>query len=83
MSSSRLPGKSMIDIAGKPMIQHVIERLKKAKSIDQIILATSNQSSDEPLADFVRSLGYQVYQHTGDINDVVGRVLAAAKMVNA
>ncbi|NQT49971.1 hypothetical protein HQ571_04715, partial [Candidatus Kuenenbacteria bacterium] len=39
--------------------------------------------SDEPLADFVRSLGYQVYQHTGDINDVVGRVLAAAKMVNA
>ena len=41
MSSSRLPGKIMTDIAGKPMLQHVINRVQKARMLDLVLVATS------------------------------------------
>ena len=41
-ASSRLPGKPLMDIAGKPMIQHVYERTQKAKTLDQIVVATDD-----------------------------------------
>jgi spore coat polysaccharide biosynthesis protein SpsF len=83
MSSTRLPGKSLVDIAGRPMIWHLFNRISKSKTVDEIILATSNLRSDDPLARYVRKLGYRVFRYQGDINDVVGRILAAAKWAKA
>ena len=53
MSSTRLPGKVMLPLAGAPMIQRQIERVQEAANIDELIVATSDQSSDDPLAAFL------------------------------
>ena len=49
MSSNRLPGKVMENIVGKPMLCHIVERLNKAKLLDNIIVATTDKEIDEPL----------------------------------
>ena len=56
MSSTRLPGKVMAELAGAPMIARQIERLRRAKRIDRIVLATSADPSDDPLAACVEAL---------------------------
>jgi len=53
--STRLPGKPLADIAGKPMIQHVYERAKEVKSVSYVIVATD----DERIAKVVRQFGGQ------------------------
>lgn len=55
-ASTRLPGKPLLDIAGKPMIRHVVERVSQARLIDQVIVATD----DERIATVVRSFGGEV-----------------------
>ena len=54
MSSKRLPGKTMIFIKDKPLIGHVVERIKKAKTISRIVVLTSNQNSDLPIIKYCR-----------------------------
>lgn len=76
MSSSRLPGKVMKPILGVPMVGRQIERLHHAKSLDRLVLATSDQDDDTPLADYVASLGVAV--HRGSLNDVLDRFHGAA-----
>ena len=51
--SSRLPGKPLKDILGKPMIQHVYEQAKKAKYLDEVVVATD----DDRIVEAVRSFG--------------------------
>ncbi|MFZ5589812.1 MAG: aminotransferase class III-fold pyridoxal phosphate-dependent enzyme [Pseudomonadota bacterium] len=77
MGSTRFPGKVMCPIKGVPMIELLLRRLAKAKRIDQIVLATSDDSRDQPLADHVRGLGYEVFR--GSENDVLDRYYQAAK----
>lgn len=60
MGSSRFPGKMLQDLAGKPLLWHVIHRLRKCTHVTQIILATSNQRADDPLADYARRLGVDI-----------------------
>ncbi len=50
MESTRFPGKILADLAGKPMLQRVIERLKRVPKIDELIVATSDRSSDDAIA---------------------------------
>ena len=50
MTSSRLPGKMLKDVGGKPVIIHVLDRLKQAKTLDDIILATTSNRTDDDLA---------------------------------
>ncbi|MBA3696901.1 MAG: aminotransferase class III-fold pyridoxal phosphate-dependent enzyme [Methylotenera sp.] len=76
MGSTRLPNKVMRNINDTPMIAFLLERLSQSKKIDQIILATSNDPRNEPLAEFVRGLGYAVY--LGSENDVLDRYYNAA-----
>ncbi len=52
LSSTRFPGKILRDIAGKPLIWHIIHRLKKTKHIKTIVVATSDQPSDDALVDY-------------------------------
>lgn len=77
MGSTRLPNKVMRRICGIPMIGLLLERLARAKRIDQIILATSDDPRNKPLASYVRELGFLVYQ--GSENDVLDRYYQVAK----
>lgn len=73
MSSSRLPGKVMLPINGEPMIYRQIERIKQASAIDELIVATSSDSSDDPLAKFLEAKNIKVFR--GSLNDVLSRFL--------
>lgn len=72
MGSTRFPGKMMADIHGKPTLQRVIERLRQAKSLDGIILATSDLDADNVLAELASEQGIAVFR--GSEDDVLGRV---------
>ena len=50
MGSARLPGKSMMDLAGAPLLSRVIERLKRTQKVDEIVVATTELPSDDVLA---------------------------------
>jgi spore coat polysaccharide biosynthesis protein SpsF len=74
MTSSRLPGKVMAPLLGEPMIGRQIERLRRVQRIDKLVVATSTHESDDPLADYVQSLGVQVFR--GPLDDVLERFRA-------
>ncbi|MBU4435405.1 MAG: NTP transferase domain-containing protein, partial [Alphaproteobacteria bacterium] len=75
MSSRRLPGKVLADLEGAPMILRQIERLRRAPSLGKIIVATSVEASDDPLAACLESAGVLV--HRGALDDVLGRFAEA------
>ena len=77
VSSSRLPGKVLKPILGKPMIVHELERLKRSKRIDKIVLATSQDESDDGLAGIVVNNGFEIYR--GSLEDVLDRYYQCAK----
>ena len=70
-SSSRLPGKVLAPLADQPMILCQLERIKRARTIDSIIIATSVDPTDDALAETVRAAGYDVVR--GPLEDVLGR----------
>ena len=77
MSSTRYPGKVLTDLAGIPMILFMIQRVKRARMIDKVILVTSTDPSDEALADSVRKAGEPVFR--GSLEDVLDRFASAAQ----
>ena len=77
MGSTRLPNKVMKPIRGVPMIELLLSRLARAKEVDQIVLATSVDPRNLPLAEHVRALGYVCEQ--GSENDVLERYVQAAE----
>ena len=77
MTSTRLPGKIMMEIAGKTLLEHHLERLGRAKTIDEIVLATTENSEDDPTADLGDKLGVSVLR--GSEHDVLARYHGAAK----
>jgi spore coat polysaccharide biosynthesis protein SpsF len=81
MGSSRLPGKVLLDIAGKPMIQHVIERTRRARSLDSVTIATTTDPSDDPIVAFADSMG--IICTRGSLHDVLDRYYQAAKTHSA
>lgn len=81
MGSSRLPGKTLADIAGKPMLVRVVERARLAKTIDAIVIATTTNPLDDKIVDLCQLHGYKVFR--GNINDVLVRYYLAAKENNA
>jgi glutamate-1-semialdehyde 2,1-aminomutase len=81
MGSTRFPGKVMKPIRGTPLIELLLERLSRAEEVDQIILATSQDPRNGPLAEHVRKLGHTVYR--GSEQDVLDRYYEAARLGNA
>ena len=79
-NSSRLPGKALIEIRGKRVLEYIIERLERVVSKDNIILATSLEDSDKPLVEFAREKQIQCY--TGSLNNVADRFYEAARVMN-
>jgi spore coat polysaccharide biosynthesis protein SpsF len=76
MSSTRLPGKVLLRTCGKPLLQHQIERVRRAKHLDALVVATSTDASDDPLQALCESIG--VPCHRGSLDDVLGRFVGAA-----
>ena len=77
MGSNRLPNKVMLDLIGKPVLQHVIERTM-ASRVDKVIVATTTNIEDNAIAEFCKSKGYAFYR--GSENNVLRRVLDTAKL---
>jgi spore coat polysaccharide biosynthesis protein SpsF len=73
MSSSRLPGKVLATINGRPMIYWQIMRIKMARKVDQIVVATSTDQSDDALVDSLQKQGFLVER--GSLDNVLGRYL--------
>lgn len=81
MTSTRLPGKVMMDLAGRPMLERQLERLKRCSEADEIVLAVTTNPEDEPLVDLARRLG--VRWHRGSEHDVLDRYAGAAREAGA
>lgn len=73
MSSSRLPGKVMMQINDVPMIYRQIERIKQSRTINDLIVATSTDSSDDLLVEYLNNKGVRVFR--GSLDDVLSRFL--------
>ena len=76
MGSCRLPGKSLMDLAGAPLVGRILERVKRCKKLDDIILAVPNTKENEPLRDLANEYGVKVF--VGSENDLVERYYEAA-----
>lgn len=74
MTSARLPGKVLISIAGKPILERVYERVSQCKYLNKVIIATSEHSSDDQIEQFCYSRGFLCYR--GPLDDVAGRFLS-------
>ncbi len=81
MTSSRLPGKVMAPVLGEPMIGRQVERLRRARRIDMLVVATSVDPTDDPLTAYIERLGVPVYR--GPLDDVLERFRGAALMPGA
>lgn len=81
MGSTRLPGKSMMDLAGAPLVGRILERLKRCKRIDQIVLAIPDTSANAMLEGLGRQHGVTVF--AGSENDLLDRCYRAALAAGA
>ena len=73
MKSSRLPGKVLEEICGKPVLLHIVERVKRSKKIDQIVIATSTSQDDDKIVEFCRNHNISFYR--GSEEDVLSRLV--------
>jgi spore coat polysaccharide biosynthesis protein SpsF len=81
LASSRFPNKVLADLSGKPVIAHIIDRLRATQRADEICVAIPTEPSEDPLAEVVRSLG--VCLTRGSCRDVLGRYIQAAYETDA
>lgn len=81
MSSSRLPGKVLKTICGKPILSYEINRIKRSKKIDKLVLATSLNSEDDILEHLAKENDIDCFR--GDLHDVLKRFYDCALTYNA
>jgi spore coat polysaccharide biosynthesis protein SpsF len=81
MSSTRLPNKTLLPLAGKPTLFHVINRLQECKTLNKIIVATSTHSNDDLIENWCKGAHLDFYR--GSLTDVLDRYYCAAKEFNA
>jgi spore coat polysaccharide biosynthesis protein SpsF len=75
MGSRRLPGKTLVNIVGKPMLTHVIERLRGSELLEGIVVATTTKNADDPIVELAQEL--KVYVFRGGEDDVLDRYYQA------
>lgn len=81
MGSSRLPGKVLLPLAGKPILWHVVHRLRKCVRVDRIAIATTTLGGDDPIEEFARAEGITLVR--GPEDDVLARFAMAADVLEA
>jgi glutamate-1-semialdehyde 2,1-aminomutase len=77
MGSSRFPGKTLADLAGRPMLARVVNRVKSAHAVDRVVVATSTAPQDDRIAEFCRE--EQIACFRGSEDDVLDRFYGAAR----
>jgi len=77
MGSSRFPGKTMSELAGHPMLRHVADRVKRARLIDRVVVATTDHAADDPIAQFCEREAIACFR--GSESDVLDRFYQAAR----
>ena len=80
IGSTRLPGKVMMKINNKPILQHIVEFLRHSQFIDQIVIATSTESEDDTIFELANSLSVKCFR--GSSHDVLERYYECAKCYN-
>lgn len=75
MGSTRLPGKVMMDLMGKPVLKRLLGRARRASKVDEIVVATSEHAKDDVIADFCKSTETACFR--GSEEDVLERILGA------
>lgn len=78
MGSTRLPGKVMLELSGRPVIYHVIDRVLESKLIDLIVIATTTSEKDDSLEEAVRNYHPRAAVYRGSEEDVLDRYYQAA-----
>ena len=81
MNSTRLPGKVLMTVLGRPMLGYKVERVARARRLDGMVIATTSNASDDPVAAFAGKAGVPVFR--GSEADVLGRVAGAAAALDA
>ena len=81
MGASRLPGKVLLDIGGEPMLVRVVERTRRSKVVDEVVVATSLDQSDDPIDQMCSQRGFAC--HRGSLHDVLDRYYHAARSLSA
>jgi len=81
MTSTRLPGKVMKEVFGKPLLEYQIERLKRANEADELVIATTTNDTDQPIVELCERLGVAYYR--GSEEDVLLRYYEAATKFEA
>ena len=81
MGSTRLPGKVMLPILERPVIWHVVNRLRHSKLVDEIVISTSTNPLDDDIRNFAGHEGISCY--SGKENDLMDRLYQTAKLFNA
>ena len=81
MGSKRLPGKSMADIAGRPLLWHVLDRVTRSRQSDEVVLATTRKKEDDVLVDLAKKIKVSVFR--GSENDLIDRYYQAARKFKA
>ena len=76
MSSTRLPGKVLLPLAGREVLAHVLDRLAFCNTLDEVVVATSSDASDDVLAQWCRARGVPVFR--GSLLDVLDRYYQCA-----
>jgi glutamate-1-semialdehyde aminotransferase/spore coat polysaccharide biosynthesis protein SpsF (cytidylyltransferase family) len=77
MGSSRLPGKTIADVAGCPLLLHVVQRVRNARRVDKVVVATTDQSSDDSIAALCQREGIECFR--GSEDDVLDRFYRTAQ----
>lgn len=77
MSSSRLPGKVLLPLAGKPSLERLVERARRSRYVDEVVVATTVSDKDQAVVDWANKAGVAVFR--GSEEDVLLRVLEAAR----
>ena len=81
MRSSRFPGKALAEIAGKPLLGYLLDRLELCRNLDQTIVSTTEAREDTSIEDYCQSRN--IFCYRGDEHDVLGRLLESYKAVDA
>ncbi len=81
MGSTRFPGKTISEIVGKPLLELLIERLRRARRVDEIVVATTTEPEDKVITELAERVGVKWFR--GSSEDVLARVLQAAKAYKA
>lgn len=76
MSSTRLPGKVLLDLGGRPVLERMIERVKQAKNVTETVVATTTEASDDAIVELCKKLDTPVFR--GSLPDVLDRYYQCA-----